>query len=110
MKLLLILSILFIHPSHAIWWWFYDGGESQDNVNMETQESTDVSLVFAPFEISHGEQRFLVEAKHYLQNLPMLDQCNLLVCIYLTEFMILYVSDSEVIRTFSTVIITTGAY
>ena len=78
MKLILLLSLL--NFSNAIWWWFSAGVDSNNDLNeVHTNGDMAVAQIFAPFEISTGEQKFLIEAQHYLQNLPMLDQCNLLV-------------------------------
>jgi len=83
MRLLIGLSLL--RSVFAFWWWFSGGGESgqQPTDGEQGSPSTDLTQVFAPFEISVGEEKFLQEAKNYLQNLPMLDQCNMLVCIFI---------------------------
>ena len=91
MRLYIGLSLL--HSAFAFWWWF--SGSTQDESQQtpggeQGSPSTDVTQVFAPFEISVGEEKFLQEAKNYLQNLPMLDQCNMLVCRFSSRIISLF--------------------
>ncbi|XP_065666977.1 protein brambleberry isoform X5 [Hydra vulgaris] len=74
----------FLLSAHGFWWPFSSYTDSSEfisdpNSGSSSKSVTAVSTMFAPFEISHGEQKFLAEAKHYLENLSMLDQCNLLI-------------------------------
>ena len=62
---------------HTFWWLF--GNQKPEEPTEVTQETGSVEKVFAPFEITQIETKFLSEASHYLGNLPKLDQCNLLV-------------------------------
>ena len=78
----LLMVICLIVPNHVdcFWWWFSPGeDENVENEASQRSKSTEVTQVFAPFEISSGEEKFLKDAKNYLQNLPILDQCNMLV-------------------------------
>ena len=67
----------------AFWWLF--GSEEDKNPTEVAQPTSAVEKIFAPFEISETETKFLSEASHYLGNLPKLDQCNLLVGIFYFE-------------------------
>lgn len=58
-------------------WWFFSSEEEEKP--SEVAETKQFEKVFAPFEITEVESKFLSEASHYLNNLPKLDQCNLLV-------------------------------
>lgn len=82
MRYSLYLLLLWLPSSFSFWWWFTNDEDLNDNYQQSSdavKEDTAVANIFAPFEISVGEQKFISEANHYLQNLPMLDQCNLLV-------------------------------
>ena len=73
----------FLLSAHGYWWpfsSFTDSSESTLDQNTARSEKsiTTVAAIFAPFEISSDEQKFLREAQHYLENLSVLDQCNLL--------------------------------
>lgn len=81
-KITLILLILTLTSTHAYFWsWFSTDttAVSNDNKDQTRDVTSSVRQIFAPFEISTNEEKFLMEAQHYLQNLPMLDQCNLLI-------------------------------
>ena len=56
--------------------------------DVSTTESNAAPTEFAPFEMTLTEQKFLSEATHYLNNLPLLDQCNLLVCFFISGLII----------------------
>ena len=78
----LLMAVCLLVPSQVdgFWWWFSSSEEEGvENEASQRSKSTEVTHVFAPFEISSGEEKFLKDAKNYLQNLPMLDQCNMLV-------------------------------
>jgi len=77
----ILLLIMTFSNTHCFWWWFTGNSNNQPNDGDSTQTSstTEMTQVFAPFEMSTGEEKFLIEAKNYLQNLPMLDQCNMLI-------------------------------
>ena len=79
--LILLMMVCLFAPNdvEGIWWWFSSDkvGEAEDEPSQT--KSTEITQVFAPFEMSNGEEKFLRDAKNYLQNLPLLDQCNMLV-------------------------------
>ena len=81
MKILLFgaLFLWFMQPVYTFWWWFSSDIVEKENFSKEDSSIQTVKNVFAPFEVSIVEQKFLQEANTYLSNLPMLDQCNLLV-------------------------------
>ena len=73
LSLLVILTL--VGNSNTLWWWFT--AEKETGVTPVTD--TSLVKIFAPFEITPTEEKFLNDASHYLSNLPKLDQCNLLV-------------------------------
>ncbi|XP_065683956.1 protein brambleberry isoform X3 [Hydra vulgaris] len=82
--LIFTISFTFLLSAHGFWWPFSSHTDSSESISDTNSDSssksvTAVSTLFAHFEISNGEQKFLAEAKHYLENLSMLDQCNLLI-------------------------------
>lgn len=88
MKILLFgaLPLWFMEPVYTFWWWFSSEIVENENFSREDSSIQTVKSVFAPFEISIVEQKFLQEANTYLSNLPMLDQCNLLVSLIFCFF------------------------
>ena len=75
--LVLLLGYLVLNrmdSSSGFWWPFSAKEEQQTQVAQTSAEK-----IFAPFEVTEIETKFLSEAAHYLGNLPKLDQCNLLV-------------------------------
>ena len=89
MKILLFGALLlwFMQPVHTFWWWFSSNIVENETFSKEDSSIQTVKSVFAPFEISIVEQKFLQEANTYLSNLPVLDQCNLLVSLVFCFFL-----------------------
>ena len=75
-----VLVLFQARESSGIWWWVFSNSEEQQQQQpTEVATASSFGKVFAPFELTEVESKFLSEASHYLGNLPKLDQCNLLV-------------------------------
>ena len=92
MKILLFGALLlwFMQPVYTFWWWFSSDIVEKENFSKEDSSIQTVKNVFAPFEVSIVEQKFLQEANTYLSNLPMLDQCNLLVSLSFVSVLLIH--------------------
>eukprot|EP00112_Aurelia_sp_Birch-Aquarium-sp1_P007510 Seg1819.2 transcript_id=Seg1819.2/GoldUCD/mRNA.D3Y31 product="Protein brambleberry" protein_id=Seg1819.2/GoldUCD/D3Y31 len=76
----LMITVILVQSNLIVvdgFWWFFSSEEEEKP--SEVAETKQFEKVFAPFEITEVESKFLSEASHYLNNLPKLDQCNLLI-------------------------------
>eukprot|EP00794_Sanderia_malayensis_P009493 gene9493-10485_t len=74
-----IITVQLICLSKAFWWPFSSSSSEGEKKPGTDAAVTSLQNVFAPFEVTEIETKFLAEATHYLGNLPRLDQCNLLI-------------------------------